>query len=1562
MPTDAPAQRPHGSSQQSFVFPSRSSQRPSNNPTTKAISSTTTSFFSHSNSNSTSSTSSHGSRESRGRFHSCTNAFPDGPMKKDRDLPPLPIEKPSQSRAPSPPRRPTHRPTTSGGSVSQLPATPGTRNFSRPSPALRVLELAESDDNDKATASMGQRDSGNSSGAPSLSLSNVESDFNADSPMTPLRPVDPVSLPPQKPSRDTRMQKGREQESSSMPDQSGMLGRLRHAASASSLGRGLSRRERIQASHAVPPPDELTFLPYMPAAAAAAAANHDSLGFADEHLNTGKGAKEGTSSVNRSFGEGRLRGRKSSFGDLRNADQASRGGEKLAKVSFWSAFRPKSSNRREPVSAPPASGTSFDSHGVEDARVSSRGPQPRPSGSKLDRLLGHDEDERRYLTEERAKVSKGDDDQHQVGLETNNSDRDRVTTWRNHTKNGPSASSNDSFMTFASGSSRISDKPPTLDSPIGFPSRELSDDIEAVLRSQRRSIKGVEDILSTHQAIVQAESVRTAPLSLHYASSASSQASSPMGMKSFLPSSRAGHCTDSSISSSEYSYSTRSRSTSVNSSNKSNLRWRDASSSGSSHPQDSQVSHRTAYLEQQGQFEDAADDPSSPAPFAISVNKQRSGEGKVIDDVSAADELSSSRAAPKPMLRTASEQLTKRPLKQSEVQERAIIALDALPPLSTLHKACLIANQNAHSIPWPDPTALALTRNCSQSDVPLTWPAFVSAYARGDLDLSNPPKPPSESHMALARGLPIGIGLDVSFPLPPARPEGSSAAQRQTGHNFGHSRNQLSVSKAMPTVEASRELHLDRRDTQQAHPLSAGRAPHPPFEEERQRATSQYLSALGFCGRDSRAPAIRSTHLLGIIEELVGALQVSFASVQLVSVDDVVFLARTGHHPGEEEEMVRTPRANDEGALGLSLFERRSLVKTARHSSLDAHTILSKNGAPVVIEDLQRDWRFKTDTTERFSFYAAVPLLSANGLPVGTVSVCDGFSRPGGLARDERASLINAGKGVMEELERMREESLRHRLAMLDHTLVDWANGSHTHSQEANHPSSTAHTPAQPQGIEVTLLSAPAAFSRPGDKPPLSPNTLAQRRGAKAPANLALANQSNFAPSQCRHSEILTAALRSIASALQMDVAYVAKVSSLSGADCHANDVKCSITVRHDSILSPRAEINPDGPLHMCALAAAKRGLHLQQDPSRVAQLLGQDLGSQADASWGRSDRDQFHTAAVVNCGLKEGGKTWRGTEGWVLAVASRDPMAQMAPESTIFLLRFASLLAPILLDGSSSPMNRGLKSPRSANGTRSRTSSNGSRAFSPGLPLSPHRPRSRMASPGSRRILPPTSPPPNEPLPLLPTGLASRLPIGTPMDRSVSSEGPHQASCNLRRPPAPRRAISAAVTMASAGDGVSQVSSRRPSTDDPVEYLSASGEASESEASASFDERDPLAVHASFLTMHSSKHPRPTDMLRTASSPVSATMRDANHPSTQLRNQQHVSRPSQSSGSASASTTMSLHQPNQSIGETSLTGSDSVLPSKFSSSGDDSSCVSSQSNRSGYASSSRLPNQSILT
>ena len=320
-------------------------------------------------------------------------------------------------------------------------------------------------------------------------------------------------------------------------------------------------------------------------------------------------------------------------------------------------------------------------------------------------------------------------------------------------------------------------------------------------------------------------------------------------------------------------------------------------------------------------------------------------------------------------------------------------------------------------------------------------------------------------------------------------------------------------------------------------------------------------------------------------------------------------------------------------------------------------------------------------------FYAGVSTFAKDGMPVGVIFVANPDPKAP-LKREDKDRLLAASKAASDELEALRRSALQERLGHLDQSLFDWAKGD----------------PQQVQHSEVGISSNSGLLAPPT---PRSLMNLAARRGARVPNSLSVpsspnptTNRSPRHPSQA----ILQRAVDVIAQTV-CGLAYIARVSS--------DPLVCDVVVRsvekedlgqdREAIKSEAAwrkgsqpkTLNPDAAVHLCALAATKRGLAINRDPLRVGELLGQFSEEETSVSpskllstpalGGGSPSTSFESAIIVPCGLKEGGRLWRGTEGWVLAVASSES-ARLGPELSIYLLRFASLLAPLLLEGPRSP------------------------------------------------------------------------------------------------------------------------------------------------------------------------------------------------------------------------------------------------------------------------------------
>lgn len=1365
------------------------------------------------------------------------------------------------------------------------------RNFSRPSHHMQPSSVSTAAPSDReGNTWTSASNTPTSSRPPSLSFSNSrDSEANSDVPLTPHKFPSPYTAaatvtndacgllqPPGAPFLEVANPEA------AKPGV-GFVKKLRHAASASNLGRSLTRKSAAkQELEAETPVDtSASFFPPVPSVQA-----EQSLG--NEISRVRKTSYHGSRQpdIASSPAWPDVQGRP----QLYHSDNGRKG-----KPGFWNTLFQNNTvgnhgdtNLEMPQSAP-ADTTEFGVLQVQHAPPSISATMKRGNthtgaskaervlgmntepSSKVDRVLGIDETERqRAATVAAQKLARTQDLLAEFALDwkpspatkpprsSHSGSRERhlgsqlpymggeVESNRTHHVTD-SVSSNDSYRSSSTSGSRVSDKPPQLEEDLGLPARELSDDIEAVLRSQRNSLQSVEDVLAVHRQIRQ----RRSSISHHRKTSSTSSARSiaaeaakhslPKSCPSkdtaasaahlaqssncnFTPSSTS-HQASASVSSSEYSMasaasSTRSRSTSLTSGSGRSLRWADEAAAigtlpslgprvaTSSRPKLTARSHTTANVNTNAPHTSSArapamerlnsapayqkenqpvrpgsaisigelSKPASPHPFSFSSQVALRGHpsaGKTSQRQSAgsAHHCSSSSHPSAIASDNKADSTVLSP------RERAAKALSVLPPLSSLLEACIIASQKAKRDPWQGLSHRPMGLLSSAEQVPTQWSDYVQAYARGEIDISCPPRPLGVADAprldTSVSSEAVGIGLDFAFPMPPTRSDDSQ-------------------SPAASPVTMIRDLEVapppshSRSSEMSDHPTYGDmKAPQCLFESERHQAAEQTLSSLGV---DLRRFMLTQQYrsLRAIVQRLAFSFAVHAGSIQLLTSDEVVVLASCGAMDSEED-VLRTPRADsghcdESSALGVSLFAQepcREAKASRTDGSLDAHAILSRHGAPVVFSDLQQDWRFFARTSEP-RFYAASTIFSPDGLPIGTVSLSDPAPRTGGLNREEKFRLADASREIAAEFDAIRRGALSDRLTLLDESIRSWCkdDAAPTETQVLISPQSRQ---ANSQSIESALLSTPLTT---GLGAPPSPNSIAQRRGAKQPKSLAVLSSSGtakagYSVSKAAHGTMQDA-LRTIASALQVDLAYIAHVSS--GANVgQGESIKCAVVKRHDEIRAT-AQISPDATLHMCALAAAKRGLHFHHDPIRVAQLLGTNLKSATEAP--------FQTAAVVGCGIVEGGKEWRGTEGWALCVASKSKALRFAPESTVYLLRFASLLAPLMLEhgpkspspdsatrrqgvGATGPSSRAYQRVRSTSSARS--SGFSSSATSPTSPVSaggcstrtgsacdsPLNPPSvasslrsaHCISPGLRKALPPPpmSPPPNEPLPLLP-------------------------------------------------------------------------------------------------------------------------------------------------------------------------------------------------------------------
>lgn len=1307
----------------------------------------------------------------------------------------------------------------------------GARNFSRPVPPVMDDQDA-SDEPGSYGFRFGQDEASSSSRSTARPLTHTSQSSNLPADGTARSATAHSFLlgPPD----ESVFPAGKENRLPSVPSStSGMVSRLKSAASGSNLARTFTKKKAASSS-ANRSIDVGSDSPRPSMATDDEIFDGSSTGHSDRLLGP--------------LDAGLLRGRKSSFSDLRskmmvrngsssssqdNVNQSAaslqtppESGEKTAKKGkgqFWTALRSKTAQ---------ASEVSLPSLAASEQRPTSPPPVPA-KGSKLDRLLGVDEEERRRLASQHGRLRPGitqdlleefsfgrkSQGTKSGSMDLLRNDRrlessedvdaicdlpamlpsDRPDSRHRHNDSTSSKGSSSSFATASSGS-RVADHPPFLDHPIGFAERELSDDIAAVLRSNRSSVRGVEDILNAQRAISKrSSSLRNSvssgnsSLDSHTSRSArrhrrkQSSLDSASSLSSYAPS-RPSHLANLSISSEYSTTSTRSESTSITSEGEPSPRWaakklptKDekvvtrprTSSRAALMPVMPRKSSLRAQMQRQhseplatfstgpipSQFEDADDEPSSPHPYAFPSSRPPMVRAAQTYDASANSQL--------PMAQKSSHRESLKasyaPLPDvTPLQNQTARTLQGLPPLASLLDACLLAQRTAVQNPWQSLAHAPLTASDDKELTPSSWSSYLEAYARGEMDISRPPRfeEPSLRSVASRRTLSRsrepssgadspGLGGDFAFPMPPSRQNGTTSSALDDLYDLLNpprvscdTMDSFATSKTLMTRDGRPEVC----DNAGSSCKGDMQAPQPPFEVDRQQETARYVSAIGIDAADaSSAPAYRSSRLLAIVDRLTMQLNVPTASIQLLTSSQVIVLAKQGHLFGEDDQLL-TPRGGDVSmALGMAFGAKATSTSKSRDRSLDAHAILSADGTPVVFADLQADWRFLSRDCGTMSFYAAASILSVDtGMPIGTISARNHMSRAGGLTREEHARLVQAAREVSLELERIRKMALSRRLSLLDESLSSWSRGRHNNS--------TARS-SDPLTEELNTLNLTSEDVLSGS------NTLAERRGAKPPRSLAVGSLDK-AKRRSMHPQhdCLVAALRTIMSVLEMDVAYIARVRRQAvGQDTNESVVTCSVIVQDDDKTLPK--IQPDGPLHLCALTATKRGLVFQNDSHRASQLLG------SPASEGPSPL--YHTAASVSCGLTAVNAL--KTDGWVLTVASRKANSEVSPESLIYLLRFGGLLTPFLLDGEAVTSANSSAEPRSAsrasrlsiatssvdhNGTRARSISNPRRPNTLFSPTGSLRSRSGAMSPAdlAKRKLPPFSPPPDEPLPLLPS------------------------------------------------------------------------------------------------------------------------------------------------------------------------------------------------------------------
>jgi hypothetical protein len=639
------------------------------------------------------------------------------------------------------------------------------------------------------------------------------------------------------------------------------------------------------------------------------------------------------------------------------------------------------------------------------------------------------------------------------------------------------------------------------------------------------------------------------------------------------------------------------------------------------------------------------------------------------------------------------------------------VSVASLPSLAQLASECLSASRSGDSLSaWSEVKGKLLSPASAKDSLPKSWVAYVRAYARGEIDVSHAPRPraaplvqkavpraspnlcppsPSPSKSVRAKSSVSSLGavyetpvhalgrssaLDLSTPPPPTQEARSSMSAMRSPKLLLKKHRSREVMR-LPVEDQD----LNMREAEEVAAIGGEgdlRAPRPPFEAQRQSLARQFDVALSRTANNARLSAI--------VKRVATTLETSNAAITLLLDEEAIVVA----HFTVEQHHARASLEVDPMMLHSNGVRRSSNAFLAQHhttarlrdQTLDAHAILSRAGAAVVLTDLSKDWRFhERESASHSRFYAAASVL-CSGLPVGTLSVA--AASPRELAREQRDMLVAAAAEVAQELERIQLEALKMKLQSWDSDLRAWA----TSTGDAEDTPQLSTTPAQ-RGIEAVMLA-----------PPKSPSSaLAQRRGARAPCSLSIpASPQPAAVELCgadSASSRIASALRLISRALDVELVWIARVGS--------DPLACHLVARHDGGLRDAGELKLDAPLHLCALAAMHQGLRFEADVERVQQLLGlappqAEAATTAVCPFSSEPVNMlgapFHAAIVVGCGLKEGGRAWRGTEGFVLGVAKRSAAstapqsAQLGAEASMYLMRFASLLSCLLLDRPCSP------------------------------------------------------------------------------------------------------------------------------------------------------------------------------------------------------------------------------------------------------------------------------------
>lgn len=686
-----------------------------------------------------------------------------------------------------------------------------------------------------------------------------------------------------------------------------------------------------------------------------------------------------------------------------------------------------------------------------------------------------------------------------------------------------------------------------------------------------------------------------------------------------------------------------------------------------------------------------------------------------------------------------------------------------LPALTSHLDSCLKANRKNCTDPWGNDKERCklLSASSPRDAVPKGWSGYIRAYARGDFDLNHPPAPRSAPLVAKAipRASPM-IGSNPS--MTSLKGSLTSTATPYPSSSYG-SRSRLESKDSLLSLNSFYEAHTTvfsntntlQHSTPPLRQTLRDRLPSPrlPVRKSRSRDVvikeslrlsrddndddddddmirlqAEELVAVGGMG-DIRGPRPlwerernASAHLYldedrgstpqlqSIVERLAKETGFSHVSIQLLVGEDSIILASFG---------TDKDACTIDDSLSCTNFKDKVKI---RDQSLDAHTILQRDGAPLFIPDLTQDWRFDQREGSMVQSYAGISLFAIDsGLPIGTVSMVDYCAKE--LSQGEREVLVDAARKIESDLEHIRRSILQSKLQQMDDSIFGWIasiQADSSKSTEANSP-------------RTSLPSSLAIDSG-----------LAKRRGARIPSPIQTSPRMSEAKSDATLSDQLSSSLDVIVAMLKIDFAYIARVGS--------DPLQCNLEIqRGSSDQNQIGRLDLDAATHLCALAALKHGLHFHNDVQKVQKLLGEEVSVA-----GSGVTTKFESAIVVGCGLKEGGKAHRGTEGWVLGVACRNYENLEGSESGIYLMEFATLLAPLLLRGPRSPQFLPSKviSPSHCPPMKSSISRSRSPPVTPNYESarSSPLPYSNMSLPrGNRKRLPIASPPPTIALPLPP-------------------------------------------------------------------------------------------------------------------------------------------------------------------------------------------------------------------